>query len=207
MALEAVSAIPTDSVELADAELRRNPLYPRFPENRKEWYIEQSLMLGTQAADRQLERGDDIQKLVRESGIELVRRSEHTTGRPSALRSEIEYREEGSTITVYMDSIRSMSRNSREFAPPGLALTAERSFEMHVAHEFYHYLEFASGSTTSQRLPKIEISWLGKFKRRVELSETCEIAAQAFAKRFCGLEVLPTYYDLLLVKTHGGDSL
>lgn len=202
MTLECVSAMPADSRELADAELRRNPLYSKFPEDRKEWYIEQSLMLGMEAADRQLEHGTDIMELVKENGIRLVRRSECTAGQQSALRSEIEYREDGSTIIVYMDSIRSLYANACEFAPPGIALQADEIFEMHVAHEFYHYLEFASGKTTSQRLPKIEIAWLGRLKRHVELRETCEIAAQAFAKRFCGLKVLPTYYDLLLIKTH-----
>lgn len=207
MTLEAVSAIPTDSKELADAELRRNPLYSKFPDDRKEWYIEQSLMLGTEAADRQLEHSADILKLVRENGIELVRRSECTAGQQSALRSEIEYREDGSRIVIYMDSIRSLYANCREFAQPGIELQADEIFEMHVAHEFYHYIEFASGRTTSQRLPKIEVAWLGKLRRHIELRETCEIAAQAFAKRFCGLKVLPTYYDLLLIKTHGTNSL
>lgn len=205
--LELVSAIPTDSRELADAELRRNPLYSKLPEDRKEWYIEQSLMLGMEAAYRQLEHGTDILELVKENGIKLVRRSECTAGQQSALRSEIEYREEGSTIIVYMDSIRSLYANASEFAPPGIALQADEVFKMHVAHEFYHYLEFASGKTTSQRLPKAEIAWMGKLKRHIELSETCEIAAQAFAKRFCGLKVLPTYYDLLLIKTRGMNRL
>jgi hypothetical protein len=203
VAVERASAIPTDSRELADAELRRNPLYSKFPEDRKEWYIKQSLMLGTEAADRQLEHCTDILKLVKENGIKLVRRSECSAGKQSALRSEIEYREDECTITVYMDSIRSLYANCHEFAPPGIALQADEIFEMHVAHEFYHYLEFISGKTTSQRLPKIEIAWLGKFRRHIELEETCEIAAQAFAKRFCGLKVLPTYYDVLLIKTHG----
>lgn len=198
---DAVSTIPTDDAELAKAELRRNPLYTKIPEDRKEWYIDQSLTLGADAAREQLGMGRSIQALLQASGVELIKRHARTVGGQTALRSEIEFRADKSTITVYMDSIDSIYENSAAFAPKGLKLSKGKAFEMHVAHEFYHYLEFSSGTTTSQRLPKLEIPLLGKLKRRVELNETCEIAAQAFAKRFCGLSVLPTYYDLLFMKT------
>lgn len=201
MATNSPFVVPTDSRELANAELRRNPLYARFSDEGKEWYIEQSLKLGTETAEQQLERDDNILRLLEEDGVELIRKSGSDVNSPSALRSEIEFKANGSKILIYMDSVRSISENSRKHAPHDLKLQEKGAFEMHVAHEYFHYLEFASGKTTSQRLPRMEIAWLGKLKRRIEVRETCEIAAQAFAMRFCGLSVLPTYYDLLLIET------
>lgn len=201
MISDTVAAIPTADVELANAELRRNPLYDKFTDERKGWYIEQSLAIGTQAAEEQLERGAGITSLYASDGVELIKHRARTVGKQTALRSEIEFSGKGSSVTVYLDSIDSIYENSARFAPPGLRLSRNKALEMHLAHEFFHYLEFSSGQTVSQRLPKLEVGFLGKLKRRIEVNETCEIAAQAFAKRFCGLEVLPTYYDLLYIKT------
>lgn len=198
---DVVTAIPTDDVELAKAELKRNPLYSKIPDDRKGWYIDQSLTIGVQAAEEQLERGASIVSLYAQDGVELIKRRSGAVSKQTALRSEIEFKKERSTVTVYLDSIDSIYENGSRFAPKGLRLSRNKALEMHLAHEFFHFLEFSSGQTVSQRLPKLEVGFLGRFKRHVEVNETCEIAAQAFAKRFCSLEVLPTYYDLLYIKT------
>jgi len=194
--------IPTGSEDLACAELRRSPIYNRISENEKRWYVEQSLRIGTDTAEEQLAKGRGLCVLMRENGVEIVLDGSRSAGHGTALRSEIEFNKVRTRITVYEDSIKQIAESCAKDCGCGLRLTRKEVLDMHLAHEFFHYLEFSSGMTTSQRLPKVELTYLGVIKRRIELYECCEVAAQAFSKRFCGLKVLPTYYDLLYLRNH-----
>lgn len=160
------------------------------------------MQIGTEEAEKQLSRGDGLGMLVRKENIELIRKPSRSVGRGTALRSEIEFTSDHTRITIYEDSIDRIVRDCADFVPRELRLSRGKAFDMHLAHELFHHIEFSSGKTVSERLPKVEITQLGFIKRRLEVNECCEIAAQAFAKRFCGLKVLPTYYDLAYVRAH-----
>jgi hypothetical protein len=73
---------------------------------------------------------------------------------------------------------------------------------LHLAHEYFHYLEFTSGQSVSERLESVETFRLFGLSRKAKINKCSEVAAHAFAKTSLGLPWLPNGYDYIyLVET------
>lgn len=194
--------IPVSSFELGRMELQKSPIYEKIPEAERKCYIEESLRYGQEAADKMLKKNKSIFQLLDENKIKLEKKESRKVGGAFTLRGEINFDKVDCSITVNEESIQSIYRGGRQSLPKELILSQKQALEVHLSHEFFHYLEFKSGETVSERLPKARVPLFLKLSHQVEVIECSEIAAHAFAKQFCHLKVLPNYYDLHYIRQH-----
>ena len=75
------------------------------------------------------------------------------------------------------------------------ALPADRIRDLMLSHELYHHLAFSELGRVSDRLRLP--SRFGPFTVRRRILTLDEVAAHAFAQRFCGLSVAPVVLDWL----------
>lgn len=69
---------------------------------------------------------------------------------------------------------------------------------LHIAHEFYHFLEFSQDQRTGELLKPVERK--GMFRtQKVCLQSVSEIAAHSFAKEYMGADINPKYFDCLYI--------
>lgn len=175
-------------------ELRRDPMYSRIPEERRVQYAERSLSDGREAA------GDTerlaIGELLERAGIAV--RIEDASGGMfgSALRAQIDWTGKVPRIAVYRESMRQLAEAASAFPGTFGELTAEAAADIHLAHEYYHWLEYTRGVFTAERLDPVEIRF-GPWKRKASVRQCGEIAAHAFAKKLLNLPHLPNLLDYL----------
>lgn len=193
-------SIPSSSYQLGEVELKKNAIYEKISDDAREYYISRSLQIGKETARSIQESGKDIYQLLHEHNIQLVKKKTDPFNQDFILRGEIHFTKKQSVISIYEDSINSIYQNYQEVLPSEFILTKEQAREAHLCHEFFHYLEFKQGQTVSQKLGKIQIPTLLGLTRNVEILECSEIAAHAFAKQFCQLNVMPNYYDVLYLQ-------
>ena len=190
-------SIPITDEELGFRELEQDSLYRKIPEPMKGFYVKESLQKGREAAGQW--RGKRIQEALEEKGIEVVMKAHQSMAKMVRLRGEICFTKEKSSITVYEDSLQSMAEACMAL-PKGFSISREKCLEVHLAHEFFHYLEFEEGKTVAEKLPKAQIGKFFGWTRMASIQQSSEIAAHAFAKEMCGLKVLPNYYDMVYIE-------
>lgn len=188
--------IPTSSFELGQLELQKSPVYEKMTDGEQAYYIIQSLKIGKEAAQKMQTKNKTILELIEEQGIRLIKKKLSKFPDDFILRGEIHFTQSSCEITVYEDSIQSIYKDGCQSLPAGMALSQKQALAVHLSHEFFHYLEFQSGKTVSEHLAKLSVpNFFGRM-RQVEVFASSEIAAHAFAKQFCQLNVLPNYYDI-----------
>lgn len=187
----------TDRV-LAFLELEQDLLYGKIPEEKRGEYIEGSLRIGREKAGRYA--GKDIFELYKQQGIAIVYRKETKGTMGVMLRGQALMSEREKRVELYQSSIESLAVNSSLGGEEGLS--CEQALRIHLAHEFFHYLELAEGKTAAEELPPVPLSRLFGRKRFGHISRCSEIAAHAFAKAFLNLSCLPNAYDYFyLIRT------
>lgn len=190
------ASIPTASFELGRLELQKSPIYEKMSEEEQCYYINRSLEMGKQAAKKMQEQQKTIFQLIEEQQICLIKKKVSKYTGDFILRGDIHFTPSKCEITVYEDSLQSIYKEADGSLPKAMVLTSKQALAVHLSHEFFHYLEFQSGKTISERLDKLQVPGIFGRIRRVEVLACSEIAAHAFAKQFCQLKVLPNYYDL-----------
>lgn len=177
---------------LALMELRRDPMYRRIPEERRICYAERSLRDGREAAEDAEPLA--IGELLERAGIAV--RFEGASGGlfGSALRAQIDWTGQVPRIAVYRESMRQLAEAASAFPGTFGELTAEAAADIHLAHEYYHWLEYKRGVFTAERLDPVEIRF-GPWKRKASVRQCGEIAAHAFAKNLLNLPHLPSLLD------------
>ncbi len=187
----------TDTV-LAALELEQDLLYGKIPEEKRGEYIEASLRIGREKASRYA--GKDLVSLYQEQGIAIVYHKETKSTMGVMLRGQAVMSAREKRVELYRSSIESLAANSSLGEKEGLSY--EQALRIHLAHEFFHYLEFSEGKTVAEELPPVLLSRLFGRKRFGHISRCSEIAAHAFAKAFLDLPCLPNAYDYFyLIRT------
>ncbi|MDO5399535.1 MAG: hypothetical protein Q4F17_00965 [Eubacteriales bacterium] len=182
---------------LALCELSEDLLFARIPQDRMAYYIDASLEAGRNAAVPF--RGQSIRALYASEHIAITEKGNGKQGCGVILRGQAVMGKAGCAVEVYRDSIRELAAHSTW---QGVALTTEQALEVHLAHEFFHILEYRSGSTVADRLAPVERFSLLGWKPTAHITRCCEIAAHAFAKELLGLAALPNLFDYLyLIET------
>jgi hypothetical protein len=176
---------------LALCELSNDLLYQKIPKTKLTYYIKESLNLGKIAAE--LYQGQDIRKLYEENQIEVeyIKASTKTYG--VSFRAQVEMDKKHTKVMIYEGSIGELSKNSGfQGRKP---LTYEKALQIHLCHEFFHYLEYTKEDFVSDKLDTIVTMKLPFYTKKVHINRCSEIAAHAFAKQLLGLEELPNIYD------------
>ena len=200
---------------LAMCELMNDLLYRKIPKNRYKYYVEQSLSFGRQAACRMKEIYGllKLEQIYRDSGIEIVYEEKSSKNYGVSFRAQSEYGKDGSAkVVIYRDSIELLASKSK-IGEPSLEISDEgldvqTALDVHLAHEYFHYLEHQSSEIQDENTENIYdkgyvsdylepvtlFSFLG-YRRKGSILRCSEIAAHAFAKELMQLPVLPNYYD------------
>lgn len=176
---------------LALCDLSNDLLYHKIPKEKLSYYISESLMIGKRIANQW--KGQSIRKLCEEKNIQIkyIKESKKTYG--VSFRTQIEMDKRQTTIFIYEGSIRELAKNSgfNKQKP----LTYEDALDIHLSHEFFHYLEYSRNEFVSEQLEQIITIKLPFFTKKAHINRCSEIAAHAFTKELLGLEDLPNLYD------------
>lgn len=200
---------------LAMCELMNDLLYQKIPEGKHQYYVDQSLSLGYEAARviKCKKERISMERLYGEAGIEIVYEEKGGRNYGVSFRAQSEYGRDGSArVLIYRDSISLLASGSKAaFQKEEEAfgqIDRETALQMHLAHEYFHYLEYCSSERkvkalmeiydkgyVSDYLEPVVLSSLWKWQRKGRILRCSEIAAHAFAKELLELPVLPNYYD------------
>jgi len=188
-----------DTIIMALCELSNDLLYHKIPADQLLFYAEESLRLGTEAARKLIDKS--IEELYEEHKIKITCKEDGTAAFDMSYRGQIILAKEGCSVVIFESSIKALADHSRsDNINP---LSYEEAKQIHLAHEFFHYLEFQSGQYVSQLLPPVTtLNFLG-LKRKARINRCSEIAAHAFAKELLALETLPNYYDYIYLINTG----
>lgn len=187
-----------EDTALAMCELSQDLLYGRIPKEKRQDYIDASLKIGYEEAFPY--RGQNIFKLYEKHGIRIVYHKESKGTMGVLLRGQAVMSNKEKKVELYKTSIESLAVNSSFKDSPGLSY--EQALQLHLAHEFFHYLEFAEGKTAAEKLPPVVLTKILGWKRYGFINRCSEIAAHAFAKTMLDLPYLSNAYDYFyLLKT------
>lgn len=180
-----------DERVLALCELSNDMLFHKIPQEQLPLYVDGSIGAGRETA-RALE-GRDIFDLYRESGVAIRESGSGKRGYGLILRGQATMGKEGCSVEVFRDSIQALSQHSGGPGEP--CLTYDEALRIHLAHEYFHFWEYQSGSSIVERLPSVTTLTVLKLQRKAKINRCAEAAAHAFAKELLGLPDLPNLYD------------
>lgn len=195
-----------DTRVLALCELSNDLLYHKIPKRQLPFYVDESLRMGTAAAA--VLKGQSIEELYREHRIEICCQEDGKGAFGMAYRGQITLAKEGCSVMIFESSVRELAEYSYSGGNGGSSgnhgnigncgmepVDYQLAKEIHLAHEFFHFLEFESLGYVSKLLPEIVTMEVFGLKRRAAVNRCSEVAAHAFAKELLSLKVLPNYYD------------
>ncbi|RCX19641.1 hypothetical protein DFP94_10492 [Fontibacillus phaseoli] len=187
---------------LAMAELERDPVFHKIAPDKYGYYISRSLDMGREAAVRL--KGRDIRELLDQAGVKFNLAASAGTGAfKVALRAQLDWSGKVPKITVYRESMRQL-HIAAEAAEGALGpVTFDRIVDIHLAHEYYHLLEYRGGQFTNELLDPVECLKIGPFRRTATILQSSEIAAHAFCKELLGLPYLPSLLDNIYLMQTG----
>lgn len=196
-------------------ELSNDLLYGRIPEDKYRYYVDESLRLGRETAEKM--RGlSDIFQRYREAGIEIIFQDVSGENYGVSFRAQSEYGRDGSaSVLIYKQSIADLAKHSKALGQE-FEIDEERALQVHLAHEYFHYLEhhsaelkddktmeYYSRGFVSDYLDQVSLMKIFGRKRSAGILRCSEIAAHAFAKELTDLAVLPNYYDYTYLIAEG----
>ena len=176
---------------LALCELSNDLLYGKIPADRTAYYIDSSLEAGRAAAREYA--GTDIRELYRTNEIQIQYCQENKSTFGVVLRGQTVMGKEEVKVELYSASIESLAKNSRIYNSQPVDYNT--ALNIHLAHEFFHFLEYKKKSFVSEELDSVVIMKLFGLRRRARINRCSEIAAHAFAKELLHLPYLPNLYD------------
>lgn len=184
---------------LALCELSNDMLFHKIPPHRLAYYVDRSLAEGRQAAAEFA--GNDLEALYRQKKISITYLDDSKEAFGVAYRGQITLAKDNCSLALFRSSIRALADNSANGEFP--ALSYEQAKDIHLAHEFFHFLEFQSGRFVSEMLDPVTTFQVFGFRRKAHINRCSEAAAHAFAKTLLNIPVLPNYYDYLYLMNTG----
>lgn len=204
-------------------ELSNDLLYQKIPQEDRRYYIEESLSIGREAAHKLLREPDfqGIEAWYQAAGIEIEYLNDSGKTCGVSFRAQSEFSADGEAkVFIYRGSIEELAKHSDCALGAPFSeiqgIDVEKALEIHLAHEYFHYLEYHSSAVNdentmkyhdrglvSEYLKQVESMHLFHWKRTSGILRCSEIAAHAFAKTLVGLEILPNHYDYCYLITSG----
>ena len=172
-------------------ELMDDSLFHKIPKAKIKYYINEAIKIGKNVAKEY--NCKDIESLLKEHGVEVLVKESCGT-KNLDIRGEIIFDKEEKYIIIYKNSINQIMETLKRH---GLSITKKQVYNIHLAHEFYHFLEYSNNETTNYKLDKIEIILGGFIKRKATILKTREIAAHAFCKEILDLKFHPKLLDYI----------
>lgn len=178
---------------LACAELEQDPLFHRIPKDQIPYYVESSLVRGRQIGTEYT--GDSVRSLCQSEGLKYDITSKSGKFHDVSFRAQIDFAKVPPEIVIYSSSLSEMQQALETVLGQQIGPDIDRLIDIHLAHEFYHYLEYKAGRFTNELLEPIDVFKLGFYTKRSSVVKCSEIAAHAFCKEVLGLSYLPNLLD------------
>lgn len=185
----------TDEV-LGCMELRQDPLFYKIPPEKIPYYVHGSLQAGRLAAATY--KGLGIRGMCKDAGLRYEITEASGKFHNISFRAQIDFTKTTPEIILYASSLEGMRTVCQEILGERLSRSAadlDLLVDIHLAHEFYHWLEYREQIFTNEKLERIEVFKLGPYTRKSSVVQCCEIAAHAFCKKLLGLPFLPNLLD------------
>ncbi|MDR0267627.1 hypothetical protein [Paenibacillus sp.] len=181
-------------------ELKQDPLFHKIPHAKISYYVRESLRAGRLAATPY--KGLSIRDLCRNNGLHYEITEASGKFHNVSFRAQIDFAKTPPEVILYASSLKGMQTVCKDILGE-LSGTAETESEsdldllvdIHLAHEFYHWLEYRDKVFTNEKLETIEVFKLGPFTKKSSVVQCCEIAAHAFCKELLELPCLPNLLD------------
>ncbi len=191
----------TDPI-LGYAQLSVDLLCNKIPPERLSEFVMIPLSVGRDQAFPY--KGKNMETLCKENEIKIERA--HTSGTLIGMRFRAKLTctpGKCAEITVFHSSLQEIIKSSNNVLPEGSRLTYEQGYQMCLAHEFFHYLEWKKEIQVSQMLEPVETFRFLNFRRMSCINYTSEVAAHAFTKELLGIPHLPNLYDYVYLLSTG----
>lgn len=182
---------------MALSELIEDPIFGKIPKNKIQYYIENSYEIGFKKAVmlKKSCENKSLTELCMDNGITVNIIDKPYKVMDTNYRAEIIYSE--NQINILKPSIMLMEEQLKDIAD------IEEIIDIHIAHEFYHFLEYRNESDTADMLLPVTTLKIGKFNKKSKVIRTCEIAAHAFCKEYLNLPFHPKALDFIYLIKKG----
>lgn len=190
----------SDSI-LGLMELKRDPLFRRIPEDRVREYVDRSLKFGKSEAAEKKHR--PIRYWLEQEGISVETDESSGSMFGTVLRAQIDWTGTVPRIRVYRDSMNQLAEAASAYPEAFGTLTPGTAEDIHLAHEYYHWLEYRSGRFTADRLESVDKLRWGPFSLKASVRQSGEVAAHAFAQSLLDLPHMPNLLDYLYLLRQG----
>lgn len=172
-------------------ELQDDMLFHKIPKNKIKYYINEASNIGKREAEKY--RGKNLDDILQYNGVETIIRDTSKSKRLD-LRGEIIFDKKEKIIIIYKDSMEQLYNCLKE---AGIVISKNMVYDIHLAHEFYHFIEYKNNKNTNELLDKIETISIGVIKKKSSIIKTREVAAHSFCKEVLGLKFHPKLMDYI----------
>ena len=178
--------------DMAYCELSEDNLFDFIPVGKRKQYIRQSMGIAADMAV--IYKDEPIHTLFQEYEVAVVFHQEETTG---AIHSQIRYDGKIKKVDIYMSVLTDLEKAMQSI---GYEVTLDELVNLHLAHEFYHFLEFYHDCRTYEQLEPLTYRVFGFIKRTAAVRRTSEISAHMFAKQVSRFPIHPKILDYILLE-------
>lgn len=190
---------------LAYAELKNDLLFHKIPKDKINYYINESLNLGRNKAKEY--KNSNIMEICKANGLKIDIVKESGKFYSVRFRAEISFSKKENIIKIYESSLIDLMNSCNKTTFLEDKLTYEDVINIHLAHEFYHFIEYKEKQYTNELLDPINILEIWKLRKKSSVLKCSEIAAHKFCKDLLGLKYMPNIYDYLYLVEIGEMSL
>lgn len=187
----------------ATLEFLKDPLASQLSDEEERACVRDALEAGHVAARQWA--GEDLLSTLAEHGF-LLRQMEagvvDITTR-NRMQARLVCQQDGGTLDLFMPQLRHKSEVLAALCGDGMPKdTLSWLIDLHIAHEFFHYLEHREGRSVGMRMRPVCMQGLLRVRSR-HLSSPSEVAAHAFAYDMASGPVRPTASDYLVLLADG----
>jgi len=189
--------VPAEALGMLD--LMEDPLFPGLDPEDRVRSIRRSIDIGRACAAQHL--GCDPEADLVRAGV-VIRRIEDDTVRldhASRIQAQIFYGPDACRVELHMAEL---LHKQEVLTTYGLDVDLDWVARLHLAHEFYHFLEFSGGRRTGDEVGPIRVRGFLRSRPRV-LRSASEIAAHTFAETVTGSPIHPKLTDYLVLVSDG----
>lgn len=177
---------------MAYLELREDNQFSHILPQHYKYYINESIKLGKTEGKKY--KGKNLEAILKENEVEVIyvdgKQPSNTSF--SMIQSQIYFTKSEKRIELFVDIMEEKQKQMQNF---DFNISVEDLKSLHLAHEFYHFLEYKRDEPTGMQLLPVSKKLLGIFPIQAHVLRTSEIAAHQFAKEVCNLSIQPKIMD------------
>ena len=177
---------------MAYLELKEDSQFAYISPKHYNFYITESMEIGKRMAKKY--KVSDLATILEENKVAICCVEENIASHTSfsRLQSQIYFTKEQKRIDIFLNAIKEKQIAMKAY---DICIEMEDLKILHLAHEFYHFLEFSSNNPTYKQLPTVTKNFIGILPVRSYVTRVNEIAAHQFAKELCSFPFHPKIMD------------